>query len=151
LNKVLVYFPYPLREANSGSAVRPLKMLQAFREYTNKNGLELIEIHGDSKERKKRVKEFKSKVNPNDVLFCYMENSTLPFWLTDKDHFPRTPLLEISFFRYLKQYSIPLGLFYRDIYWKFDDYALKGYKRRIMRIIYRAEHSIYKKYVSQFF
>jgi len=127
-------------------------MLNAFREYTNGNGLELIEIHGDSRERKRKIKEFKSKTNPNDVLFCYMENSTLPYWLTDKDHLPRTPLLEFDFFRYLKKKEIPLGLFYRDIYWKFDDeYPLKGYKRAIMRSFYRAEHSIYKKFVTQFF
>lgn len=149
--KIIVYFPYPLGDTKSGSAVRPIKMLEAFREYTFNNGLELIEIHGDSKERQRKIKEFKSKVNPKDILYCYMENSTLPFWLTDKDHLPRTPILEISFFHYLKKHSIPLGLFYRDIYWKFDEYSLIGYKRAIMRSIYRAEHLVYKKYVTQFF
>jgi len=152
MNKVVIYFPYPLRDANSGSSVRPLKMLKAFREFTNKNDLELIEIYGISKERKMKIKEFKSNTNPNDVLFCYMENSTLPVWLTDKDHLPRTPLLENDFLRYLKKSNIPIGLFYRDIYWKFDDiYPLKGYKRSIMRKIYQAELLLYKKYVTHFF
>lgn len=152
LNKIIIYFPYPIRDAGTGSAVRPLRILNAFREYANKNNFKLIEIFGDSKERKRRIKLLQSSMDWNDILFCYMENSTLPFWLTDKDHLPRTPLLEYNFFKHLKKNRIPLGLFYRDIYWKFDDlYPFKGIKRAIMRSVYYAERLIYKKYVSHFF
>lgn len=151
MKKVIFYLPYELRSAKSGSGVRPQKILKAFQEYTSINGLELIEIHGNSVERKKKIKEFKSKVNPNDVLFCYMENSTLPYWLTDQDHIPRTPFLEYLFFEYLKKNRILIGLFYRDVYWKFDEYSLKGLKRIIMRSIYRIEHLIFNKYGDHFF
>jgi glycosyltransferase involved in cell wall biosynthesis len=81
-----------------------------------------------------------------------MENSTLPFWLTDHDHFPRKPFMELRFFKYLKRNNIPCGIFYRDMYWMFDDeYPLQGYKRKIMRSIYKLEYKLYKTYFSNFF
>ena len=147
MNKILVYFPYPLRDAKSGSAVRPRKMIAAFREYADINGFELIEIYGDSKERKRKIKEFKSKVNPKDVLMCYMENATIPLWLTDNDHIPRNPFLDLSFLKYLQKHKIPLGIFYRDAYWLFDDeYPVKGIKKAVMKTIFRIEKKVFEKY-----
>ena len=152
MNKVIIYFPYPLKIANTGSSVRPNKMLEAFREYTTNHGLELIEIYGESIERKEKVEKFIKSINPKEILFCYMENSTLPYWLTDKDHIPRTPFLELLLFRYFKKNNIPLGIFYRDVYWLFDEeYSLKGIKKSVMRAIYRLEKNIYKKFANKIF
>lgn len=152
MKKILIYYPFPLRDTKSGSAVRPLQLIKAFREYANQNNIEMIEVYGENKERKRKIKSLIKEVKPEEILFCYMENSTLPFWLTDEDHLPRTPFLERTLFRYLKKNNIPLGVFYRDVYWMFDEeYPLKGYKRTIMRKIYNAEYSLYKKYATHFF
>lgn len=152
LNKIIVYFPYPFRIQQSGSQVRPVKMLEAFNQFGTDNGIEVICINGESKERQEMINEIYQKVNPKSILFCYMENSTLPFWLTDFDHIPRKPFLDIKFFRYLKKHRVPLGIFYRDIYWKFDDeYPLKGIKKAIMQNIYKIEKKVYERYASHFF
>ncbi len=152
MKKIIVYFPFPLREPRSGSSVRPIKVLEAFREFGEEQGIQIIAINGESKIRKKQLRRLYENTNPKEILFCYMENSTLPIWLTDYDHKPRSPFLEWAFFRYLRQNSIPLGLFYRDIYWKFnDEYNIKGLKRAIMKFIYACELRLYKRYVTQFF
>lgn len=152
MKKILIYYPFQIGNLNSGSGVRPNKMLLAFREYSKQNNIELIEIYGENKERAKKINEFMKNVNSKEVIYCYVEDSTMPFWFTDKDHLPRKPFLELKFFKYLRKNRIPIGLFYRDVYWKFDDiYPLKGLKRMMMRMFYRAEHRFFAKYVDHFF
>ncbi|SFQ36085.1 glycosyltransferase [Salibacterium halotolerans] len=151
--KVIIYYPFTLiKNQTSGSKVRPLKILNAFKNMAEECGLEIIEISGTITERKKQLKLIYSFENPNNILFCYMENSTLPIWLTDRDHVPRAPFMELNFFRYLNHNSIPLGVFYRDAYWKFDnEYVFKGIKRSIMRLIYSVELKLLSKYASHVF
>ncbi|NEU30304.1 glycosyltransferase [bacterium LRH843] len=152
MKKIIIYYPYSLREQKSGSAVRPIKMLKAFEELSDNKKVEIIAIYGESSDRATFLQRLYNEIDPNDILFCYMENSTLPFWLTDKDHIPRAPFLELSFFRYLKKHHIPIGLFYRDIYWRFkEEYPLRGIKRIVMKSIYSLELLIYKKYISHYF
>lgn len=151
MKKIIIYFPYEITEPKSGSMVRPRKMLEGFKEYCELNKFELIAIHGESKSRKQKVKTLIETVNPDDILFAYMENSTLPYWLTDRDHLPRNPFVELKFFKHLKKHNIPVGLFYRDIYWKFDEYPLTGLKRFIMKSIYQLEMKVYNKYISHFY
>lgn len=152
MKKVIIYYPFPLREPKSGSTVRPIKMLQAFKELAQEKKIKIIDIVGESSERNNKIKQLCKNVDPKDILFCYIENSTLPIWLTDKDHLPRRPLLEFKLFSYLSRNNIPIGLFYRDIYWLFkDEYPLKGLKRLIMKCIYRMELYFYKSYVTHFF
>lgn len=152
MKKILIYFPFPKRDMKSGSAVRPQKIINAFIDFGKGNQIEIIEIYGDSKERKRKLKEIYNNYNAHDILYCYMENSTLPIWLTDEDHIPRSPLLEWRFFKYLKKNRIPIGLFYRDAYWNFnDEYPLKGIKRKLMQTIYKIELSLYKNYIDHYF
>lgn len=152
MNKIIVYFPYPFRKQQSGSQVRPVKILEGFKQFGKNNNIEIICVSGESRERQEKINEIYRKIDPKSILFCYMENSTLPFWLTDFDHIPRRPLLDIKFFRYLKKHQVPFGIFYRDIYWKFDDeYPLRGIKKVIMQNIYRIEKKVYERYASHFF
>ena len=151
MKKIIVYFPYEIKEPKSGSMVRPQKMLNAFYEYCELKQYELIAIHGESNVRKQKVKTLINTIDPSEILFAYMENSTLPYWLTDADHIPRNPFVEINFFKFLKKNNIPIGLFYRDIYWKFDEYPLKGIKRWIMKSIYKLEMKVYNKYIDKYY
>ncbi|TFD95759.1 glycosyltransferase [Jeotgalibacillus sp. R-1-5s-1] len=152
MNKVLIYYPFTLsKNANSGSKLRPIKMLQAFQEWGLKNNSEILLISGTSKERERLIKSI-SEEEWKDISFCYMENQTIPFWLTDPNHIPQSPFVDLKLMRQLKKHSIPTGVFYRDVYWKFDDlYPLKGYKRWIMRKIYRLEELFYSKYMKVLF
>lgn len=149
---IIVYYPFPLREQSSGSAVRPVKMIEAFEKLGQRENIKIISIYGLAKERAVSLNKIYKEVNPKDILFCYMENSTLPLWLTDHTHIPRKPLLDIFFFRFLKKNNIPIGLFYRDIYWKFrEEYPLKGAARLVMKSIYLLEMKLFKKYINHFF
>ncbi|WP_157796561.1 glycosyltransferase [Bacillus sp. FJAT-45037] len=152
MKHILVFFPYELQKnPKSGSGVRPKKMVAAFESYANKEGIELVVISGQTKERQALMNQYKEDNRAKDALFCYMENATIPYWLTDPDHLPRHPRMDLAFWTYLKRNNVPIGLFYRDVYWKFDDmYVPPGGKKLftpIMRAIYRKELSTFKKIV----
>lgn len=147
MKKIILYFPYSLSKETSGSMVRPSKMKKAFKQYANENQLEYILIEGEQKERNNQLQKIYREVDPKEIEFVYMENSTLPLLLTEKDHIPRFPFVDIHFFRFLKKHDIPLGVFYRDVLWKFNIYSLKGIKRKMAIFFYKLELSIYKKFV----
>jgi glycosyltransferase involved in cell wall biosynthesis len=153
MKKVLVYYPFPLaKEANSGSKLRPLEMIKAFNSWGEQNGIKVVIISGTSIERERQFQELVSKGELNDLWFCYMENQTIPLWLTDPGHKPARPFLDRKILKFLQSRNIPIGVFYRDIYWKFDDlYPLKGIKKRFMQTIYRLEEKFYQKYCNVIF
>lgn len=152
MKNIIVYFPYKLSDnPKTGSSVRPHKMVEAFKLLGNNYGVEIIVISGESKQRKREIKEFINSEKIKKTLFCYMENSTMPYWLTDEDHIPRHPFSDIRFWKYLKKNNVPIGLFYRDIYWKFKElYTLEGAKKLltpVMRAIYQKELRQFHKIV----
>jgi glycosyltransferase involved in cell wall biosynthesis len=153
MDKVLVYFPFALaKKADSGSKVRPLKMIEAFEKWGSDQGLEVIVVSGESKERETKWNELLRKRALTNIKFCYAENQTIPIWLTDKNHIPSKPFIDKKVFQYLKQQQIPMGIFYRDVYWKFDDlYPLKGLKKSVMQWLYRREEKFYEKYADAIF
>jgi glycosyltransferase involved in cell wall biosynthesis len=152
MKKFIVYFPYKLRQQTSGSAVRPVKILEAFQIFAEKHGFEMISIHGETNERKKAFEDLYKNENPEDFLFCYMENATIPIWLSDDDHLPRKPFIDLKFLKYLHKNNIPLGVFYRDIYWKFNSlYKVKPIIKQAMRFLFRIELAMYKKYSKIFY
>ncbi|MGE6487628.1 glycosyltransferase [Paenisporosarcina sp. NPDC076898] len=153
MKNVLIYFPFTLAEnPKSGSQLRPIEMLKAFSSFCSENGMELIVISGDSNKRALKWAELKVSGKLDSTEFCYAENQTIPLWLTDKGHKPAKPFIDSQIFKELTKKGIPIGLFYRDVYWKFDDlYSLKGLKKAIMQSIYRMEERFYSKYVHTIF
>ncbi|MBE4907075.1 glycosyltransferase [Bacillus luteolus] len=153
MKKVLVYYPFQLAEnANSGSKVRPHEMLKAFKQWGEKEQVEIICIHGNTVEREKQFKQLSQQGVLEDLWFCYMENQTIPLWLTDPGHKPARPLVDREILSFLKRKKVPVGIFYRDVYWKFDElYPLKGIKKFIMKSIYRFEEKFYEKYMDTIF
>lgn len=108
--------------AKSGSQVRPLKMIEAFRSI----GYNVDVVMGYGKERKAEIERIKADIKSGkNYDFLYSESSTMPTLLTEKSHFPLFPTLDFGFFSFCKKYNIKIGLFYRDIYWKFDIYKKK--------------------------
>lgn len=123
-------FHLPTRLVNDGksaSELRPVKMLKAFENL----GYKAEVIAGTAAERKRRIKRIKENIK-NGICydFMYSESSTMPMLLTENHHLPSHPFFEFRFFRFLKKHHIKIGLFYRDIYWKFPEYkkSVKGLK-----------------------
>ena len=53
------------------------------------------------------------------IEFVYSENATIPNALTEPRHLPVHPLLDVAFFRHCRRSGVPVGVFYRDVYWRF--------------------------------
>lgn len=153
MKSVLLYYPFQLAEnANSGSKLRPKKIYSAFVEWGKQNDVEILLLSGHSKDREALFNEWQRTGKLDHLLFCYMENQTIPFWLTDPGHKPKKPFIDSKVMKFLKKKNVPVGVFYRDVYWKFDElYPLKGMKKTIMQSIYRLEEKFYEKYCEVIF
>lgn len=130
----------------SGSQVRPLKMLQAFRNI----GYEVDYVMGYGKERKSQIECIKENISKGRKYeFLYSESSTMPTLLTEKNHLPRYPFLDFGFMEYCKSHGIKIGLFYRDIHWKFKKYKedVAWYKRLVSVPMYKYDLKKYRKLV----
>lgn len=133
---IIFHYPLPLNSgARSASGIRPLRMLKAFQDL----GCQVDVVSGYSKERKRAIKRIKENVrNGMEYQFVYSESSTMPTILTDPYHLPLHPLMDLLFFRFCRNHGIPVGLFYRDIYWRFEGYAkgLNPIKASVAKMAY---------------
>lgn len=99
---------------DSGSAVRPLKMLQAFKEI----GVHVKVISGQTNrisERKKAVKDAMEYLKHHNPACCYIEPPSGPMFYVG----------DLKLIRLLHRQNIPTGLFYRDAYWMFPEYSFE--------------------------
>ncbi|TKX48931.1 glycosyltransferase [Halorubrum sp. ASP121] len=100
---ILFHTPQPLDTLDSGSSVRPVKMIDAFEHL----GYSVDKVTGDTEERCQRFKDIRR--NKRKYEFCYSEPTTWPLH----------PLVDYPLYWYLRVNNIPTGIFYRDIYWQF--------------------------------
>lgn len=134
----------------SGSNIRPMKMISAF----EKQGYAVECIMGYGKERKEKIKKVKEKIKQGvNYDFLYSESSTMPTLLTEKNHLPRYLGLDFGFFKFCKKHGIQIGLFYRDIQWKFPMYkeSVFWYKRCVSIPLYRYDLWQYGKLLDRFY
>ena len=147
VGKCIVHIPnYIDPDGKSGSSKRPVKMIQAFRNC----GYEVDCVVGYGVERKKKIEEIKKQILEGQKYdFLYSESSTMPTLLTEKDHIPRYPFLDFGFLKLCHRHGIKIGLFYRDIQWKFSIYTdnVSWYKKIISIPLYCYDLIEYKKYV----
>ena len=117
MTKILFHYPGPFYEIlNTGEKSRPKNIHDAFRTL----GFEVVAIVGNRREREEKFRMARRFLN--EFRFIYSENSTLPLALTEPDHIPRFPCVDYNLFRLAKKRGIPIGVFYRDIYWKFPSF-----------------------------
>ena len=138
------------KKRKSASNLRPFNMIEAFKRI----GYSVDVVMGDCKTRKQQIAQIKKNINDGYKYdFLYSESSTMPTMLTDKSHLPLYPMLDFNFFKYCKKNNIKIGLFYRDIHWKFDLYkrTTSFFKRNIAIIFYKIDLFFYKKYVDLLF
>ncbi|MEG2464225.1 MAG: glycosyltransferase [Malacoplasma sp.] len=142
----IFHHPKPvIKDGKSGSGIRPYQLLCAFKEI----GYNVIEITGYATERKQKIVSAKRLINDGlKIDFIYSESSTEPTQLTEINHFPVLPF-DFSFFKFCKNTGIPIGLFYRDMYWKFPEYKKSvGLCKYIVALLfYKYDLYAYNKYV----
>lgn len=134
------------KTSKSGSSVRPQMMIKAFEEI----GYHVDYVMGYGKERKSQIEKIKQNIrNGVKYEFLYAENSTTPTLLTEKNHIPKYPFLDFGFFKFCKKYGIKIGLFYRDVYWKFPLYkqGVSFGKRMVTLPMFYYDLKKYKRYV----
>ena len=151
MKRCIFYLPYKLDEQASGARMlRPRKMIQAFFEI----GYDVFVIEGISSERRKKIKELKTRItNGIKYDFMYTESHTEPTLLTNPNHLPTHPFLDFGFFRYVRKKGIKIGLFYCDIYWKFESYGtdLPKWKKYGALINYKYDIRQYRRLLSKFY
>ncbi|MDO5018692.1 MAG: glycosyltransferase family 1 protein [Lagierella massiliensis] len=144
---IIFHIPfYADKEHLSGSNIRPYKMIKGFKDL----GYNVDIVMGYGKERKASIYEIKNKIeNGLSYDFCYSESSTMPTLLTEKNHIPKYGSMDFKFFKYLKSKGIKIGLFYRDIYWQFDEYKknLSLPKRLVSTLFYKYDLKKYDELV----
>jgi hypothetical protein len=147
--KIIFHIPFEVNQNNpSGTNIRPVKMFQAM----INSGHEVEKIWGRAKERKQKIKELKKRIQSGEKFdLLYSESSTTPTLLTESHHLPTYPFLDFSFFSFCKSHHIKIGLFYRDIHWNFEQYTLKGIKRRYARFFYHYDLSKYNDLIDVLF
>lgn len=128
MKKCIFHIPMYISDMDTNaSSIRPFKMIEAFRA----TGYDVDVVMGYGKARKAQIKKIKSNIRKGTKYdFLYSESSTMPTLLTEKRHLPVYPLLDFNFFKFCKNNNLKIGLFYRDIYWKFDIYK-EGIKKWI--------------------
>ena len=151
IKKCIFHVPNHIDDnGSSGSQVRPKKMIQAFKSI----GYDVDVIMGYGAERKKLIKEIKHRINKGEKYeFLYSESSTMPTILTEKKHLPLYPCLDFNFFSFCRKKNIPIGLFYRDIFWKFPAYKEKNSLIKYLFALqaYRYDLIQYQKLVNKFY
>lgn len=118
--RCIFHYPNPIDvSACVGSAVRPLNMMRALQD----SGYIVDEVTGYGQERKKKINKIKENIKKGIKYdFIYSESLTMPTLLSEKNHIPTFPFLDFSFFRFCKKNGVKIGLFYRDIFWRFSLY-----------------------------
>ena len=131
-------------EPRKASELRPLRMRQAF----EKLGYEVLEVSGTHPERRDRMRELRRRIEQGlRVDFVYSEASTAPTGIGE----PVTPATsltrDIAFLRFCERRGIPVGLFYRDIYWCFPIYeeSVKRPLSTVLRALFRWDLRRYRR------
>ena len=117
---IVYHAPFPLdREASSASGIRPVRMLDAFREL----GYTVLDVTGSARERSRRLRALKDRLQGGErIEFLYSECATIPTMLTEPRHLPPHPFVDPALMGLMHRHGVPTSLFYRDIYWAFPDY-----------------------------
>lgn len=151
MKNCIFHIPYKLDpNAKAAPMLRPRKMIEAF----ESNGYHVDVISGFSEDRRIAIEEIKEKINSGvHYDFMYAETSTMPTLMSDPNHLPTYPFLDFGFFKFVKKHGIKIGLFYRDIYWKFPVYkaALPKWKSSPAIACYQYELRQYDKYIDKLY
>ncbi len=143
MKKIIFHYPGPFyKTLDGGEKKRPFMMCQAFEGL----GYEVYKIIGSRKERKIKLNKIIHHLDEFD--FIYSENSTLPLGLCGRYHLPSLSSSDYKLFKRAYSKHIPIGVFIRDIYWKYKSFSKEvGHIKHLLSIpFYQNEFKLYKKY-----
>ena len=129
-------------DASSGSSVRPKKMLRAFQEL----GANIKLISGGAGvrgigQRRKAVREAETWLRSHRPDCCYIEPPSGPMFYPG----------DVRLIRKLHKMGVPVGLFYRDAYWRFPQYYMdtstlvSQLKFRVLRPLQKSQWKTFTK------
>lgn len=139
---MVFHAPYPLEASpSSASRQRPNKMLEAF----SAIGFRVLRLSGFPFQRRVGFDDLRRRAARGQrIEFVYSENSTQPNALATSIRRGFAPLLEARIFGFCRSRGIPVGQFYRDVYWRFPEkQASVPLLRRIaMQVGYRVDRAV---------
>lgn len=149
MKRIIFYLPFKIdRNRFSASQIRPVKMLDTFKEI----GYEVDLVEGYAKDRSIAIKKIKDKIKQGVKYdFLYSESSTLPFLLTECHHYPIHPFLDFGFFLFCRKHGIKIGLFYRDIFWRFNIHKTSIWKKKLLIWFHKYDLRKYQELVDVLF
>jgi glycosyltransferase involved in cell wall biosynthesis len=153
--KIIFYHPSIIGRKNSGSGIRPLKMLSEFK----KCNFSVVEISGSISERKKLVSNVKDLIRNGDKFdLVYFENLSTPVTLRWVRFFrfrvPLISLFDLFFLRFCLNNKIKVAYFFRDIHWDFESLyhgIISKRKVQVIRFFGLIELLFLKLYVKNVF
>lgn len=118
--RVIFHYPRPVPDAPQvGSQVRVAAMLEGFRGL----GADVTVVDGFAKHRVREMRRVARAVRRGDRFDAvYSEFTTMPTMLADEHHLPAHPVADMVFFRQLRTAGAGVGMFYRDVYWRFTPF-----------------------------
>jgi glycosyltransferase involved in cell wall biosynthesis len=118
MKEIIFYYPRkkPVKE-KSGGTIRPFRMISAFEE----SGFKVHQVMGDVPERKRIICDLKTRISAGEIIpaFVYMETTNLPLPMSTAGQKRPSFCMDLMFLFWLKRRGVKIGLFYRDLFWKF--------------------------------
>lgn len=146
---MIFHHPLPFTaNPEAGSQLRPHKMKRAFEQL----GYDVFLIAGTGYERKMAIQTVVDQVRKGEPFeFVYSEPPSAPIAVVNHDMWQ--VWLDLGFLRWCHQQSIPVGLFYRDVYWRFEVYRQSAgwHKRLISLPLFWFEWLSYYRWVDHLF
>lgn len=149
----LLYYPFEfdkVAKVEYGSGHRIKSIYFAFVEYCNSHDIELIFISGNQNDRYKKLRKLFDNSNTN-IIGCYIELPNIPLLLSNSNHIPTNPYCDIYLFKKCQERNIPIGIFLRDIHWKFKEYKSSGFIQKFSQLLSECYLKYYKKNVDIMF
>jgi glycosyltransferase involved in cell wall biosynthesis len=152
MSKVIFFLPYkPDPSKRSASHIRPMRMLEALRRRAD-----VEVIWGARRERLKAIARLRKRILDGERFdFMYAEASTSPTSLYSFKGLPLVNLADHRFFVFCRKMGIPIGLFYRDVYWNSGAYRFDDSRGRmamlLMRPYYLLDLALYRRTINHLF
>lgn len=148
MNNMIYHIPWKIKEGRlSATGIRPLEMLKAFRDL----GWNVEAVIGSSNERKNAVRRIKKSIKEGcKYSFVYSESSVGPTLIANGwRETLKVGNLDLSFLKFCKKAGIPLGLYYRDMHWKFSllRQDVPRFKEFIFHILHKMDLKFYNRFL----
>lgn len=149
--RVIFYYPRPVPQLpRVGSEVRVASMLRAF----DQAGADVVVVDGFGRRRAATMRSIARSARRGDRFdLVYGELTTMPTILADPHHLPARPLADARFLRVMRRSGTRVGIFYRDVHWRFEPYRRRtaAAKRYPALAAYRLELAALRHLVDALF